>query len=288
MMAGMTDTTATSASLIQLNDGHSIPQLGIGTFQIPDDAVAEPVATAIAAGYRHIDTAAIYANERGVGEGIRASGVPRDELFVTTKLWNDRQGDIDSVRPALEESLERLGLEHVDLYLIHWPSPTQDRFVDAWRSLVQLRDEGLVRSVGVSNFHAMHLERAIDEVGAVPAANQIELHPYLQQRELRAEHERLGIATQSWSPLGQGGELLADDVIVRIADELGVTPGQVVIRWHLQHGLVTIPKSQNPGRIGQNFDVFGFDLTADQLAAIDSLDRGEAGRIGPNPETAKF
>jgi 2,5-diketo-D-gluconate reductase A len=288
MMAGMTDTTATSASLIQLNDGHSIPQLGIGTFQIPDDAVAEPVATAIAAGYRHIDTAAIYANERGVGEGIRASGVPRDELFVTTKLWNDRQGGIDSVRPALEESLERLGLEHVDLYLIHWPSPTQDRFVDAWRSLVQLRDEGLIRSAGVSNFHAAHLERAIDEVGAVPAANQIELHPYLQQRELRAEHERLGIATQSWSPLGQGGELLADDVIVRIADELGVTPGQVVIRWHLQHGLVTIPKSQNPGRIVQNFDVFGFELTAEQLAAIDALDRGEAGRIGPNPETAKF
>lgn len=288
MIAPMTNTTATSAASVELNDGRSIPQLGLGTFQVSDDIVADVVVAALAAGYRHIDTAAIYANERGVGEGIRASGVPRDELFVTTKLWNDRQGGIDSVRPALEASLERLGLNHVDLYLIHWPSPAQDRFVDTWRSLVQLRDEGLVGSAGVSNFHAAHLERAIDEVGAVPAVNQIELHPYLQQRELRAMLDRLGIAVQGWSPLGQGGELLADPVVVRVANELGVTPGQAVIRWHLQHGFVTIPKSQNAARIAQNADVFGFELSSEQLAAIDALDRGQGGRIGPNPETAQF
>jgi 2,5-diketo-D-gluconate reductase A len=237
-----------------------------------------------------VDTAAIYRNEHGVGEGIRESGLSRDDVWITTKLWNDGQGTIDSVRPALERSLELLGTDHVDLYLIHWAAPAIDRYVDSWRALVQLHEEGLARSIGVSNHHAEHLERSIEATGVVPTVNQVELHPYMQQRELRALHERLGIATEGWSPLGQGGELLADPVIVRIASELGdeVTPAQVVLRWHLQHGFVTIPKSQHAERIAANIDVFGIELDDAQLAAIDALDRGPAGRIGPDPATANF
>ncbi len=280
----------THAPDLSFNDGRTIPQLGLGVWQVADEIAADVVRTAIDLGYRHIDTARIYDNEVGVGDGIRASGVDRDELFVTTKLWNSDQGGVDVVRAAFDASLDRLGLDAVDLYLIHWPAPAQDRYVETWASLVQLRDEGRARSIGVSNFHAPHLERIIDATSVVPAINQVELHPYFQQRDLRATHARLGIATQAWSPLGRGGELLEDPVIVRIAEQLGggVTPAQVVLRWHLQHGLVTIPKSQHAGRIAQNFDVFGFELDGAQLSAIDGLDRGEAGRIGPNPETAAF
>jgi 2,5-diketo-D-gluconate reductase A len=258
-------------------------------WQVADEIAAEVVKTAIDAGYRHVDTARIYDNEVGVGQGIAASGVDRDELFVTTKLWNSDQGT-DSARAALDASLERLGLDAVDLYLIHWPSPAQDRYVETWSTLVELREDGRARSIGVSNFHAPHLDRIVDATGVVPAINQVELHPYFQQRELREAHGRLGVATQAWSPLGQGGELLADPVITGIASELegDVTPAQVVLRWHLQRGFVTIPKSQHAGRIAQNLDVFGFSLDDEQLARIDGLDRGEAGRIGPNPETADF
>ncbi len=273
---------------LTFNDGRTIPQLGLGVWQVADDIAADVVKTAIDTGYRHVDTARIYGNEVGVGRGIVASGVDREELFVTTKLWNSDQGR-DSARAALEASLGRLGLDAVDLYLIHWPSPAQDRFAETWTTLVELRDEGLARSIGVSNFHAPHLERIVDATGVVPAINQVELHPYFQQRELRETHARLGIATQAWSPLGQGGELLADPVVTGIAAELGdVTPAQVVLRWHLQRGLVTIPKSQHAGRIAENFDVFGFELDDAQLSRIDGLDRGTAGRIGPNPETANF
>jgi 2,5-diketo-D-gluconate reductase A len=285
----MTDTThATSVPALPFHDGRSIPQLGLGVWQVADDIAAQVVQDAISCGYRHVDTARIYDNEAGVGAGIRASGVARDELFVTTKLWNDEQGDVDVVRSALEASLGRLELDAVDLYLIHWASPARNLYVESWRALVQLREEGLARSVGVSNFPVEHLERAIEATGAVPVINQVELHPYFQQRELRAVHERLGIVTESWSPLGQGGELLADPVIGRIAAEHGVTPAQVVIRWHLQQGLVTIPKSSNAGRIAENFDVFGFELDEFQLAAMETLDRGPAGRIGPDPATANF
>lgn len=275
---------------LTFNDGHTIPQLGLGVWQVADEIAADVVRTAIETGYRHIDTARIYDNEVGVGDGIRASGIDRDELFVTTKLWNSDQGGRDVVQAAFDASLARLGLDAVDLYLIHWPSPMQDRYVDSWAALVELREAGRARSIGVSNFHAPHLDRIIDATGVVPAINQVELHPYFQQRELRATHERLGIATEAWSPLGRGGELLGDPVIVAISTDIGggVTPAQVVLRWHLQRGFVTIPKSQHAGRIAQNLDVFGFELDDAQLAAIDGLDRGDAGRIGPDPERADF
>jgi 2,5-diketo-D-gluconate reductase A len=273
---------------IALLDDRSIPQLGFGVWQVPDDIAAHVVERALRVGYRHVDTAAIYENERGVGEGLRASGIARDEVFVTTKLWNDDQGR-DSTLRAFDASRERLGLDEVDLYLIHWPSPVRgEQYVESWKALGELHEQGVARSIGVSNFGADHLERAIDATGTVPVLNQVELHPYFQQRELRMTHDRLGIATEAWSPLGRGGELLDDPVIGGIARELDVTPAQVVLRWHLQRGFVVIPKSQHDERIAQNFDVFGFALEAEQLAAIDALDRGEDGRIGPDPATAGF
>jgi 2,5-diketo-D-gluconate reductase A len=274
--------------LVHLNDGREIPQLGLGVWQVADEVTAETVCGAIEAGYRHVDTAAIYGNERGVGEGIRASGVDRDAVWVTTKLWNDAQGGVDQVRAALEASLQRLGLDSVDLYLIHWPAPARDRYVDAWRAMVQLREEGLARSIGVSNFTAEHLERVIDATAVVPALNQVELHPWLPQHELHALHGQLGIATQGWSPLGQGGELLQDPTVAQVAAAIGATPAQVVLRWHLQRGLVTIPKSGNPDRIRENFDLFGFALDDAQMQAIGELDRGLLGRIGPDPAFANF
>lgn len=280
----------THAPDLTFNDGRTIPQLGLGVWQVADEIAADVVRTAIGMGYRHVDTARIYDNEVGVGEGIRTSGIDRDELFVTTKLWNSDQGTGDVVRAAFDASLERLALDAVDLYLVHWPAPAQDRYVDTWAVLVELRDEGRARSIGVSNFHELHLDRIIQASGVVPAINQVELHPYFQQRELRVAHDRLGIATQAWSPLGQGGELLQDPVVVTIAEELGdgVTPAQVVLRWHVQHGFVAIPKSQHAGRLAQNLAVSGFELDPEQLAALDGLDRGEAGRIGPDPATARF
>ncbi len=272
--------------VISLNDGHTIPQLGFGVFKVDPAQTERIVADALEVGYRHIDTAAVYGNEEGVGRAIAASGIPRDELFVTTKLWNSEQG-AESARAALGASLDKLGLDRVDLYLIHWPRPDLDRYVESWLTLEKLRGEGLTRSIGVSNFHRPHLERLLAETETVPAINQIELHPAFAQRELRAFAEPLGIRTEAWGPLGQGKyDLFAEGPIRDAAASHGVTPAQVVIRWHLQNGIIVFPKSQTPARIAENFDVFGFELTADQIAAIDGLDRGL--RVGSDPDTATF
>lgn len=264
---------------ITIAENVAIPQLGLGVWQVSDEEAANAVATAIEAGYRSIDTAAIYRNERGTGEGLARAGLPRGEVFVTTKLWNDRQTD---ARAALTESLGKLGLEHTDLYLIHWPVPHAGQYVEAWRTLVQLRDEGLTRAAGVSNFTEAHLDRAIDETGAIPALNQVELHPYLQQARLREFHVKHGITTEAWSPLGQGKGLLEDPVLAGLADKHGRTAAQIVLRWHLQLGNVVIPKSVTPSRIRENIAVTDFELDESDMAAIGSLDRGQ--RLGPDPE----
>ncbi|MEU8897976.1 aldo/keto reductase [Nocardia sp. NPDC048505] len=266
---------------IILNDGNVIPQLGFGVFQVPSDEVTDVVANALRAGYRSIDTAAIYANEEGTGRAIRDSGLPRDEVYVTTKLWNSEQG-YDSTLRAFDASMEKLGLDYLDLYLIHWPVEVAGKFVDTFRAFQALKTQGRIRSIGVSNFTVPQLERLIAETGETPAVNQVELHPRLQQRELREFHAANAIATEAWSPLGQG-TLLDHPTIVAIADELGRTPAQVIIRWHLQRGTIVIPKSVTPERIVSNFDVFGFELNEGQLSAIDSMDTGE--RIGPDPDT---
>ncbi|HTV78313.1 MAG TPA: aldo/keto reductase [Steroidobacteraceae bacterium] len=271
--------------LFGLRDGNTIPQLGLGVFQTPPDITASVVKTALASGYRHIDTAAVYVNEIGVGEGLRASELPREQVFVTTKLWNADQG-FDAALKAFEHSVKRLGLDYLDLYLIHWPSPRRDLYVDSWRALVRLKEEGRVRSIGVSNFGADHLRRIIDETGVTPVLNQVELHPHFQQRALTETHKSLGIATESWSPLGQGKEL-KDPVIGAIAARLGKTPAQVIIRWHLERGLIVIPKSVTASRIAENLDVQGFSLSAADLEAIAGLDSPD-GRIGPDPATASF
>lgn len=271
---------------ITLNDGHTIPQLGFGVFKVDPGETERIVSDALEAGYRHIDTAAVYRNEEGVGRAIAASGIPRDELFVTTKLWNSEQGT-DSARAALATSLETLGLDHVDLYLIHWPRPDLDRYVASWQTLEELRGEGLTRSIGVSNFHRAHLERLLAETDTVPAVNQIELHPAFAQRELRAFGEGHGIRTEAWGPLGQGKyDLFGERAVQDAAAAHGATPAQVVIRWHLQHGIIVFPKSSTRERIAENIDVFGFELTADEVAAIDALDRGL--RVGADPDTATF
>ncbi|WP_425837806.1 aldo/keto reductase [Microbacterium sp. PA5] len=271
---------------ITLNDGHTIPQLGFGVFKVDPGETERIVSDALEAGYRHIDTAAVYRNEEGVGRAIAASGIPRDELFVTTKLWNSEQGT-DSTRAALATSLETLGLDHVDLYLIHWPRPDLDRYVASWQTLEELRGEGLTRSIGVSNFHRPHLERLLAETDTVPAVNQIELHPAFAQRELRAFGEGHGIRTEAWGPLGQGKyDLFGEQAVQAAASAHGATPAQVVIRWHLQHGIIVFPKSSTRERIAENIDVFGFELTADEMAAIDALDRGL--RVGADPDTATF
>ena len=257
-----------------------IPQLGFGTFQIPPEETADAVRNALSVGYRHIDTAAAYRNERGVGEAVRDSGLARDEVYVTTKCWNSTQGREQS-RQACERSLEKLGFDYVDLYLIHWPLPSKDLYLETWETFIELQQEGLAKEIGVSNFKQDHLERIIEATGVTPAVNQIELHPYMQQADLRSEHERLGITTESWSPLAQGA-VLDDPVITEIAIAHDRTPGQVVLRWHLQLGCVVIPKSVTPSRIAENFDVFGFELADDEMAKIAELDRGE--RIGPDPD----
>ena len=265
---------------VTIAPGVAMPQLGLGVWRMSDDEASAAVAGAIGCGYRAIDTAAIYRNERGVAAGLRRAGLAREAVFVTTKLWNDRQRD---ARRALGESLERLGLDHVDLYLIHWPAPQADAYVDAWRALVGLRDEGLARSVGVSNFAEAHLTRAAEATGVMPAVNQIELHPYLQQAALRAFHAGHGVVTQAWSPIGQGKGLLADPVLAELAAKHGKTAAQVVLRWHLQLGTVVIPKSVTPSRIRENIDIAGFALDERDMAAIAGLDRGE--RLGPDPAT---
>jgi 2,5-diketo-D-gluconate reductase A len=263
-----------------MNDGRTIPQLGFGVFLVPPDEAADAVAHALSTGYRSIDTAAMYRNERGVGEAIRASGIPREDLFITTKVWPSDYGRSETAQ-ALERSLERLGDEYIDLYLLHWPAPVTGRYVDAYEALVELRERGLTRSVGVSNFFAEHLDRVIEVTGVIPAVNQVELHPRFQQRQLRAYHEEHGILTEAWSPLGRGA-ILDDPVVTRIASDVDRTPAQVVLRWHIQIGNVVIPKSVTPARIEENFDVFDFELTADQVAEIDQLD-DPGGRIGPDP-----
>jgi len=267
---------------VTLNDGKTMPQLGLGVFQTPPEATSEAVRIALADGYRSIDTAALYGNEAGVGEGFRASGLAREDVFITTKLWNGSQGFDRGLR-ACEKSLERLGLDHVDLYLIHWPAPKQDLYLESWKALIRLREEGKATSIGVSNFAPEHLDRIIGETGVVPVLNQIELHPSFQQRTWRAADTKHGVITESWSPLGQG-DALSDSTLVRIAKKHGKTAAQVVIRWHLDLGLVVIPKSVTPSRIAENFDVWDFKLDADDLAAIEALDK-PSGRRGPDPVT---
>ncbi len=266
---------------ITLDNGVTMPQLGYGVWQVPDAQATDAVRTALEAGYRSIDTAAAYGNEGGVGRAISGSGIPREEIFVTTKVWNNHHG-YDSTLRAFDNSLSKLGLERIDLYLIHWPVPSRDLYVDTWRALEKLYADGLVRAIGVCNFQPAHLRRLLDETDIAPAVNQIELHPNLQQAELRAFHAEHGIATEAWSPLGQGKGLLDDPTIGQLARKHGRTPAQIVLRWHLQIGNVVIPKSVTPSRIAENIDVFGFQLDADDLAALAGLDTGT--RLGPDPD----
>jgi diketogulonate reductase-like aldo/keto reductase len=274
-------TQTTSVPQVDLNDGNRMPQLGFGVFQVPAEETAEAVGRALETGYRLIDTAAAYGNEEGVRDAVRASELERGEVFITTKLFNNDHGR-DEARRAFEESISKLGADYVDLYLIHWPVPQRDRYVETWETLCALREEGRVRSIGVSNFQIDHLERIVDATGVVPAVNQIELHPRLQQPELRRFHQERGIVTEAWSPLGKG-ELLDDPVIEEIASGHGRTPAQVVLRWHLQLGNVVIPKSVTPSRIEENFGVFDFELSGQEVRRLSELDRGQ--RTGPDPDT---
>jgi 2,5-diketo-D-gluconate reductase A len=266
---------------LRLNDGRPMPQLGFGVWQVSNQEATAIVGEALAAGYRSIDTAAIYGNEEGVGEALRQTSVPREELFITTKLWNNNHAP-DAAMRAFDESLARLKLDFVDLYLIHWPVAGSEAYRDAWRSLVKLKESGRAKSIGVSNFTAEHLRRVIDETGVTPAVNQIELHPRFQQRDMRAFHAQHGIATESWSPLGQG-TLIQDAAIADIGRKYGKTSAQVILRWHLEHGLIAIPKSVTPSRVRENMDVFDFKLDADDMRILDALD-DRSGRIGPNPD----
>lgn len=272
-------------STILFHDGNSIPQVGLGVWRTPNDTAVTAVQAALSAGYRHVDTAAVYENEGGVGEGIRASGIARSEIFLTTKLWNADQG-YDSTLKAFDASLKRLGTDYVDLYLIHWPAPKRDQYVDTWKAFIQLQKEGRARSIGVSNFHPEHLQRLIDETGVTPVINQIELHPDFPQKENRAYHEKHRIVTESWSPLGQG-TLLENQVVGKVAAKHGRTPAQVIIRWHIDNGLVVIPKSVTPSRIEENFKVFDFRLDAEDMATFADLEK-DGKRIGPDPMTAAF
>jgi 2,5-diketo-D-gluconate reductase A len=258
---------------LTVGGGVSIPQLGFGVFEIPESETADAVTVALEAGYRHIDTAAVYGNERGVGDALKASAIPREENFVTTKVWNADHG-ADATRAALERSLSTLGLEYVDLYLIHWPVAVRDRYVETWSAMRSLQDEGAIRAIGVSNFEPEHLARLHEETGVVPTVNQIELHPRLQQAQLRGYHARHGIATEAWAPLAKGG-VLDDRAILGLAERVGRTPAQVVLRWHVQLGNIAVPKSVTPSRIRQNLDVFDFELSADEMARISDVRASE-------------
>ncbi|MCD4850484.1 aldo/keto reductase [Arthrobacter sp. AK01] len=263
----------TRAPLIELNDGFKIPQLGLGTWPLNDAEVAEAVVEAVSHGYRHVDTAKKYGNEKGVGNGIRACGVAREELFITTKLDGEFQGSGNAIA-GLDGSLERLGLEYVDLLLIHWPLPRRDEFVSTWKTFEELQASGKVRSIGVSNFKPAHLDRLFSETGVVPAVNQIQVSPSIPRSVARAFNERHGIVTESYSPLGASSDLLNAPVLSGIGRKYGKTPGQVVLRWHVQQGLVAIPKTANPQRMQENLDVFDFELDQDDLSKLQTLDAG--------------
>lgn len=264
---------------VTLNNGVKMPQLGFGVFQIPAAETTAAVTTALEAGYRSIDTAALYGNEEAVGRALAQSGLPRDELFVTTKLWNSDQG-YDSALRAFDKSIGLLGLDYVDLYLVHWPVPALDRYADSWRALEKIYADGRVRAIGVSNFQPSHLERLSGSL--VPAVNQIELHPYLRQDEVIGYDTEHGIVTEAWSPLAKGGDLLADPVVTELAQKYGRTPAQVVLRWHLQRDCVVIPKSATPSRIRENLNVFDFSLEDEDVARLSGLDRDF--RTGPHPD----
>ena len=270
---------------VTFHDGRSIPQVGLGVWQTPDDVAVTAVETALKAGYRHIDTAAVYQNEGGVGQGMRNSGVARGDIFLTTKVWNDDQGFDETLR-AMDASLKRLGTDYVDLYLIHWPSAYRGKFVDTWKAMIRLREEGKARSIGVSNFEGRYIDDLEAATGVLPVINQVQLHPRFQQRDLRATYEPKKIITESWSPLGQG-QMLEDETIAAIARRHGKSPAQVIIRWHIEEGLVVIPKSVTPSRIVENFNVFDFVLSDEDKAAINGLDSA-SGRIGSDPLTARF
>lgn len=270
---------------VTFHDGRSIPQIGLGVWQTPNEQAVTAVDTALKAGYRHIDTAAVYQNEEGVGQGIAGSGVARSDIFLTTKVWNDDQGFDETLR-AMDASLKRLGTDYVDLYLIHWPSAYRGKYIETWKALIRLREEGKAKSIGVSNFEGSYIDELITATGEAPVINQVQLHPRFQQRKLRGIYEPQKIITESWSPLGQG-KMLSDPVISAIADRHGKTPAQVIIRWHIEEGLVVIPKSVTPSRIIENFNVFDFALTDADKAEINGLDAAD-GRIGSDPLTATF
>lgn len=276
-------TTTSRVPDVTLNNGVTIPQLGYGIWQVSREQTSELVQHAIEAGYRHIDGAAAYGNEAELGQAIAATSVPREELFITTKLWNADQG-YDTTLGAFDSSMEKLGIEQLDLYLIHWPTPTRGLYAETWRAFEKLLADGRTRAIGVSNFRIEDLRHLMDAFDVVPAVNQIEVHPRFQNRELRAFHQEHGIATEAWSPLGHGG-LLDDPVVTGIANDHGVSPAQVLLRWHLDEGNIVFPKASSPERISQNIDVFGFSLTPEQIAKIDGLEAGEEGRTGPVPST---
>lgn len=284
-MVGRVTIEPSNVPLISLNDGTAIPQLGFGVWQVPDDQAQVAVEEALSAGYRHIDTAAAYQNESGVGRALAASGLARDDVYLTTKLWNADQG-YDNVFDAYARSLDHLGVETVDLYLIHWAAPSFDLYAESWRALVKLHEEGRVRSIGVSNFEAEHLRRIVTETGVTPVVNQIEVHPYLQQETMRATNTSLGIATEAWSPLGSGHGLLEDPVLGRIAESHGASAAQVVLAWHLAIGNIVIPKSVTPSRIAENFAATGLELEPEDVDAITELDRNQ--RYGSHPNDADF
>ena len=271
----------TQNPLVQLYNGQLIPQLGLGVYKVQQDVAVDVVRTALDLGYRRVDTAALYDNEQEVGAGIRASGLEREEVFVTTKIWNDRQGYQNALE-AIDESLQRLNIEYVDMLLIHWPCPSQDKFVETWDALEKSLESGKVRGIGVSNFHPEHLDKLLATASVVPALNQVELHPGLGQAEIRAYDADKAIATEAWSPLARG-QMSETDSIQAIAHNHGKTPAQVILRWHIQLGNLVIPKSSNPARLAENLDVFDFSLTTEEMAAIDSLEAGH--RIGPDPRT---
>ena len=270
-----------SVPALVLNNGVEIPQLGYGVFKVPPEDTRQAVLTALETGYRHIDTARLYDNEAAVGEAVRESGLMRDEVFVTTKVWNTDQG-YDATLRAFDDSLARLGFDVLDLYLIHWPTPARDLYLDTWRAMEKVYLDGRVRAIGVSNFQPDHLRRLLDRSDVVPVINQIELHPYLQQTEARKANEELGVLTEAWGPIARGGALLEDPVITALADKHARTPAQVVLRWHIELGHVVIPKSVTPSRIAENFAIFDFSLDDSDMAEIASLDRGE--RTGPDPD----